>query len=311
MVKYVGVDVSKTSVTACVVTEKPRSPKTEARKAKTRKIDANADGVAQLVALGDVFILEPTGEYSRIWKTQLENAGKRLLFVAPRRVTNLRLYHGCTSKTDRNDAFFLALYGLENAADPTAFIPPHLEELRTLYLRHNFFSRLVNAQVNRLWQLLSYQWPEVCRTPNGKKPTTGRAFLRKQPYGLFDFLAGNAPRRLAYYQRRLENSIGEGPSDLARFLAVQIVEYESQAYACEVELSKLLRAEDFTRYHVIFDDFGFGPMTRTAVLSRIYPFERFLGVDGKPVIEYSLAPHQIACVAAPSAVAAKPPLSYR
>ncbi|MCC5640202.1 transposase, partial [Nostoc sp. CHAB 5844] len=41
-------------------------------------------------------------------------------------------------------------------------------------------------------------------------------------------------------------------------------------------------------YMKVFDQFGFGLRVRARLLTRIYPFESFLGVGGKPVIEYEV-----------------------
>ncbi len=38
----------------------------------------------------------------------------------------------------------------------------------------------------------------------------------------------------------------------------------------------------------VFDKFGFGLRVRSRLLTRIYPFESFLGINGKPVIEYEV-----------------------
>ncbi|MDZ7969068.1 MAG: hypothetical protein RM368_29640 [Nostoc sp. DedSLP03] len=43
---------------------------------------------------------------------------------------------------------------------------------------------------------------------------------------------------------------------------------------------------EFKPYMSVFDKFGFGLRVRSRLLTRIYPFESFLGVNGRPVIEY-------------------------
>ncbi|MHC5676033.1 MAG: IS110 family transposase, partial [Nostoc sp.] len=44
----------------------------------------------------------------------------------------------------------------------------------------------------------------------------------------------------------------------------------------------------FKPYMSVFDKFGFGLRVRSRLLTRIYPFESFLGVNGKSVIEYEV-----------------------
>ncbi|NEO58640.1 MAG: hypothetical protein F6K54_39690 [Okeania sp. SIO3B5] len=42
------------------------------------------------------------------------------------------------------------------------------------------------------------------------------------------------------------------------------------------ELLQLIFSPEFTQYNLVFDDYGFGLMSRAMLLSRIYPLERFV-----------------------------------
>ena len=54
----------------------------------------------------------------------------------------------------------------------------------------------------------------------------------------------------------------------------------------EARISEVLTEPTFCPYLAVFDEFGFGLRVRSRLLTRIYPFESFLAIDGKPVIEY-------------------------
>ena len=50
----------------------------------------------------------------------------------------------------------------------------------------------------------------------------------------------------------------------------------------------MLSQTAFKPYMSVFDQFGFGLRVRSRLLTRIYPFKSFLGVNGKPVVEYEV-----------------------
>jgi transposase len=285
MPDIIGVEVAKTSVLCCKLDEDlpiPSNPAQFAHSYSPIPIIANADGIQRLLELGDVYALEPTGDYSRIWLDVLRANGKQVLRINPKRVRALKEYHGIASKTDRYDAAFLAIYAALNLKDPTAFLSDYAEDLREATAHHQFLSRQTSNLQRRLWQLLSHEWPEACRTASGKKPHQSREWLEPRPPALWRFIAGQPSQTTKRRQASLDASIGSGLSALSKSLAAQICELETQQYPLEQRISDILEAEQFRAYHTIFDKFGFGEMTRAIILSRIYPFERFLGPDGGP-----------------------------
>jgi len=56
----------------------------------------------------------------------------------------------------------------------------------------------------------------------------------------------------------------------------------------EVRIREMLVEPAFKPYISVFNKFGFGLRVRSRLLTRIYPFESLLGVNGKPVIEYEV-----------------------
>ena len=53
----------------------------------------------------------------------------------------------------------------------------------------------------------------------------------------------------------------------------------------ESQIAEIICQQDFEPYVEVFDQFGFGLRVRSRLLTRIYPFKFFLGIDGKQVIE--------------------------
>lgn len=283
--KIVGVDVSKTSVTCCCVDSAalPKDYRKFAASYTPIILSPDADGVQTILSLGDAFVIEPTGDYSAIWVDILKSNHRQVLRVNPQRVQALMKYHGVLSKSDRYDAAFLSLYGAENLDKPSAWLSDYAEDLREAVLQHGFLSRMTGNHQRRLWQLLSREWPEVCLSSGGKKPQQKRKWMAKEPPTLWNFIATGEGRYRKGWQAKLDSSIGCGLSDLSRALASQICELERKQYGQEVRICELLERPEFEPYHTVFGHFGLGENSRAAILSRIYPFEQFLGDDGKPI----------------------------
>jgi len=284
MPTIIGIEVAKASILCCKLDgdSVPSDLGAFARSYTPVPLLSNSDGVRKLLDLGDCYIIEPTGDYSRIWVDTLKANGKTVLRVNPKRVRALKEYAGIASKSDRYDAAFLAIYGAMNQGDPSAFLSEYAEELRNLTLQHQTLSRAINAQQNRLWQLLSYEWPEACRTKSGTKPQQNREWLQASPPALWRFLAGEKVRGATQRQASLDETIGSGLSGLSVALATQVCDLERQQFPMEERIDALVSAPEFAAYQAVFDKFGFGPMTRAVLLSRIHPFSQFLE-DGKPI----------------------------
>ena len=153
-------------------------------------------------------------------------------------------------------------------------------------MHHQMMSKATTANVNRLWRSLSYEWPEVCLTKKGSKPNIGCGFDNPAPAPMLRFIAGEKVRGMATRLASLNNTVGTGLSDLTRLWALQVCDLERQQYGIEQQILQMLQLPEFEAYHKIFDSFDFGPMTRAVVLSRIYPFDRFLRPDGRPIVEW-------------------------
>jgi hypothetical protein len=111
MIKVLGLDVSKSSISACLLTVKPASPRQFYYDCPFYKFSANSAGIKQLLELNaDVAIMEPTGtNYSKLWGTHLARSGVEVRLVGHRELKNYRAHHlALPDKDDDADALALA-----------------------------------------------------------------------------------------------------------------------------------------------------------------------------------------------------------
>lgn len=284
--RVIGVEVAKASVLCCVLEKDTDDPARGAKTYKPQRFQVTKEDLKSFVELGDLYVIEPTGVYSRIWFETLQAHGKDVRKVSPKRVTHLRRYSGVETKSDRYDAYFLALYGIRKHADPKAWLSPHAEELRDLVLQHRMLTKACTQSVNRIWRSLATEWPEACISRTGTKPKVARNYGDPKPPALWRLIAGEEVKAMARRKASLRDTVGLGLSDLTKVWAQQVVTLERQQYGNEQQIDALLQLPEFEAYHRVFDSFDFGPMTRATLLSRIYPFESFLHPDGRPIIEW-------------------------
>jgi hypothetical protein len=269
--------VSRGSITVIVLSQIPDDFRKVSRHAI--KLKATKEGVEKLLSLEfDCAVLEPSGmHYSKIWVHHIANAGKELRWVNHQEIANYRKSWRVSNKNDQLDAIALACYGLERYHLPNHFIQPEREALRNLWLQLKHLNRAKNPIVNRLRQQLAAEFPEVC------EKDANRGWLVENPAGLWRFIAGEKPS--AKWQTELDASIGIGITPFSRGLARQICEIERQEYEVEQRVAAELQQDKYAPYLKVFEDYAFGARTSAALLSEIYPFERFLK-DGKPINDY-------------------------
>lgn len=282
----VGIEVAKTSIVVCILDHIPSDPKKYARTYKAITFQSSKESFEALAKLGDLFLIEPTGVYSRIWFEYLTNVGKDVRKVSPKRITHTRRERGIENKTDRYDAFALALYGQLYHADPSQFLAEHAEELRDLTLTHKNLTKASGQLSNRIWRNLAYEWPEACISKTGKKPHQFRLFLDESPPALYRFLAGQQVTARAKRERELSETIGAGISSLTQLYARHVCDLERAQFEIEQQIAALLQCSEFESYSQVFDLYDFGPMTRAAILSRVFPIERFLGENNRPIVQH-------------------------
>lgn len=283
--KIIGIEVAKSGVLTCCLENIPSDIRKHARSYKPVTYKPVREDLEKLASSGDIFVIEPTGVYSRIWYDFLKRAGKDVRKVSPKRITHLRRDHGIESKTDKYDAFFLALFGVLRHANKSEFLSDHAEDLRDLILSRQSLTRNTVRLVNQIWRNLAYEWPEIQFSKSGTSAKYSRKFLVESPPAIFRYLADRQVTGKARRDRQLADTVGSGVSDLTRLLACQVCDFERFQYEIECQIQRLLESKEFAPYHQIFDVYGFGPLTSAVVLSRIFPIERYLSADNRPIIE--------------------------
>ena len=81
--RVLGIDISKSSISACLLTDKPTEPRQFYYNYDFKLFKADASGIKGVLDLKpDVAILEPTGtNYSKLWVTILAQSGVEVRLV--------------------------------------------------------------------------------------------------------------------------------------------------------------------------------------------------------------------------------------
>ncbi|BBD69675.1 hypothetical protein NIES4072_29900 [Nostoc commune NIES-4072] len=280
MIRILGLDVSKSSVSACLLLEKPEDPRQFYYECPFLKLSADAKGIQDLLALNaDIALLEPTGNnYSKLWGTHLARSGVEVRLVGHKELRNYRANHlVLPDKDDDADALALACYYFDYHPDPRRFIQIRdhvIVKIRELVLRLAHLNRVQSPIMNRIRQDLAWQFPEVAHTKS-RRGESGLAPL------LWGWLAGE--RKSTRYDRLYSQSVGLGITDTVREHAKRICDLQREEHVIEGELRELLADARFDHYRTVFKRFGFGDRLTAIVLSQIYPIEGFL-LDGKPEV---------------------------
>ena len=283
--QIIGLDISKASVSACLLTQKPTEPRQFYYDYDFYKFDATAFGIAGLLALigGDtdntIAVMEPTGvNYSRLWGTQLARVGVEVRLVGHKELRSFREHHlGLPDKDDDADALALAIYGWDFLEVSRRFVQVRSQtivEIRRLVLRLAHLNRVQSPIINRARQDLAWQFPEVALVRSVR--------LGEKVPLLWGWLCGQ--RDSVKYDLMLKRSIGLGLTDELRRHAARICDIQQEEMVLEFQLSKLVSEPQFLPYRKVFARFGFGRRVEALLLSQIYPFENYL-LDGKPDVK--------------------------
>ena len=279
--KIIGVDVSRLSITVCPAEKRINEPEEYYLEAEFLDFPATKQGIANLLALkADIAIIEPTGvAYSKLWIEHLVNAGCEVRLVDHAVIKNYRRFLGLTDKTDRFDALTLACYGWDNLDRPSKFLtikPPEIEKLRSLRLRLNNLNKIQSPTINRFKQDLNSEFPEVA-----KKRIEIRRKNNKPDLLLCWLLGKETSNR---YDNKLQESCGLGISPETITHAKILYLIHEEELRIEAEMTKIITKKEYQPYLKVFNKFYFGFRTQCLLLSQIYPFEKFLGDDNKPIV---------------------------
>ena len=279
--RILGLDISKSSVCACLLTERPLEPRKFYYECRFYRFEANAAGIKAMLALKpDIALMEPTGvNYARLWGTHLARAGIEVRLVGHKQLRSYREHLGFTDKDDDTDALALACYLFDYQEETRRFVQIRdftITRMRELVLRLAHLNRVQSPIINRLRQDLAWQFPEVAlvrsrHSVNGEVPL------------LWGWLASE--RSSKRYDRLLAETVGEGIKPTVRYHAKRLCDLQKEERVIEQELRQLLAEPQFIKYHQVFARFGFGDRISAILLSQIYPLENYFGSDGKPEVK--------------------------
>jgi len=266
MVQVLGLDISKMSASAWVLTEIPADPKRYAKKHRELKLTVSPADRDKLLALEfDFAVLEPTGVYSRIWRHWLRQAGREYRLVGHKELAHYR--DGWKmQKTDKLDGLAIAMYGVERCNRPDFFLIENDYKLSDLILLHQHLRRQKNGFQNNLRQRLAYQIPEwysrkMVRPWGGGVP------------GLLDALRGHPSAKWA---KEIEASCGVGLGLDSEILANILAEITRQVQRIEHAIDTELQQPQYAPYLRVGEQLGFSSFLIACLIAYAYPFEQFL-----------------------------------
>ncbi|PHJ93443.1 transposase [Nostoc linckia z18] len=281
MIKILGLDVSKSSVSACLLTQKPEQPRQFYYECPFYRFSANAEGIKALLGLdADIAMIEPTGNnYSKLWGTHLARAGVEVRLIGHKELKNYRDSHlGLPDKDDDADALALACYYFDYHTEPRRFVQIRdqtIVKIRELVLRLAHLNRVQSPIINRARQDLAWQFPEVAHV-RSLRGESGEVPL------LWGWLAGE--RKSTRYDRLYAQTAGLGITETVRQHAKRICNLQREEHAIEGELRELLGDSRFEPYRQVFKKFGFGDRLSSVLISQIFPIEGFLDASGRPEV---------------------------
>lgn len=279
--KIIGLDISKSSVSACLLEQKPEDIRQFYHECTFYYFGANSPGIKALLALNpDIAVIEPTGvNYSRLWATHLIRSGVEVRLVGHKELRRYRENHlNLPDKDDQADALALACYYFDYANQKRRFVQLRDEQttrIRELVLRLQHLNRVQSPIINRIRQDLAWQFPEVAHVQS-RRGKSGDVPL------LWGWLA--LERSSTRYDRLYSLSIGLGITSTVRLHAQRICNLQKEELAIELELSQKLTESKFQPYREVFNMFGFGDRLSAMIISQIYPLSNYLGENGLPEV---------------------------
>jgi Transposase len=267
------------------------------------KFEPNEESLLSLIALEpDLVVFEPSGYHYEVLIVQyLKKHGIAYKQCTGTRLANYRKSLGL-GKSDRYDAFSIALYTFDKLNENGAFLSPcNLEDMRRGWIERDNLLKIRTGLINRLKQTLVHDYPEVANFTSqrkwGEKPSELFRWLggmeiskRRQTYYDTHHQGGNLRTgvkdkdgKMVYKKIEREGTYGRGIDGYARILGKQLAEIETYCQDVELRLSEELKQTRFEMYQKVFDRFDFSESLRVIWLTRIYPFEQFLDDELKAI----------------------------
>jgi hypothetical protein len=229
----VGIDVSRSSVAACFMLEKPSNPRDDYFDADIEVFHSNIENLNQLKTKTESFktnkvvaICEPTGmNYAQLWMNKLNDWGVEVRMISNSKLPNYRAElmgkEGKSgAKTDDIDAFAIACWYFDKPE--TSYLKirdPLVARIKQICLRLEHLNRVQTPIVNRIRQELAWQCPEVALVRSAKLQEDLAPLL-------WGWLAGR--RKSKKYDRVLAATIGSGIEPQTRWAAKQYCEIEDE-----------------------------------------------------------------------------------
>jgi hypothetical protein len=285
----VGIDVSRSSIVACFMLEKPSNPRDAYFDADIEVFHSNFENLNRLRLKIESFkadkvvaICEPTGvNYAKLWINKLGDWGVEIRMISNSKLPNYRAElmgkdGKSGAKTDDIDAFAIACWYFDKPESSYLKVrDPSVTQIKNICLRIEHLNRLQSPVINRMRQELSWQCPEVALVRSTKSQEELAPLL-------WGWLAGR--RTSKKYDRLLENTIGTGIEPQTRWAANQYCEIEEQIFQLKRQLVQLISDPKFESYRRVFTKFGFGYQLQGYLLGAVYPIEDFLK-DGLPEVK--------------------------
>ena len=267
LIRVLGVDVSKRSVSACLLEQRPVEPRQFYYKYDFKTFKADASGIKGILELNpEIALIEPTGtNYSKLWVTILSENGVTIKFVGHNELRKYRESHlRLPDKDDNADALALACYGFDYTSTNRylRIRDASTAKLRELVLRLHHLNRVQSPIINRLrhdfaWQFLEFALSQSSWSRSGEVPL------------LWGWLAGE--RTSKKYDIKYINSVGLGLTNTVKRHAKRICDLQREEYEIEDNIKEILANTKYIAYIIAFDKFGFGTRTQALILSQIYP----------------------------------------
>ena len=285
----VGIDVSRSSIAACFMLEKPSNPRDNYFDADIEVFHSNIENLNKLrikierfKAYKIVASCEPTGmNYAQLWMNKLGDWGVEVRMISNSKLPNYRAElmgkEGKSgAKTDEIDAFAIACWYFDKSG--TSYLKirdPLVTHIKRTCLRLEHLNRVQSPIINRMRQELTWQCPEVAQVRSAK-------LQEELPPLLWGWLAQR--RKSKKYDRILEATVGSGIEPQTQWAANQYCEIEEEIFKLKKQLTLLIDNPQFDEYRRIFTKFGFGYQLQGYLLGAIYLIGDFLK-DGRPEIK--------------------------
>jgi hypothetical protein len=277
----VGIDVSRSSIAACFLLEKPSNPRDDYFDADIEVFHSNIENLNKLRAKIERFkadkvvaICEPTGmNYAQLWMSKLSDWGVEVRMISNSKLPNYRAElmgkEGKSgAKTDDIDAFAIACWYFDKPE--TSYLKirdPLVVRIKHICLQLEHLNRWQVPIINRMRQELAWQCPEIALVKSAKLQDDLAPLL-------WGWLARR--RKSKKYDRVLETTIGSGIEPQTRWAAKQYCEIEEEIFKLKKQLVQLIDDPQLEEYRRIFTKFGFGYQLQGYLLGAIYPIEDFL-----------------------------------